>query len=78
MLAYRFSADLNSCNLGNKSTFRTITHEEVLGLTLVNRCAWDHILVTCRHSRITCILGSRLKVKSKNKLKCFEIFITRA
>ena len=40
LLAYCVSADLNFCNIGNTPTFRTITREEVLDLTLVNRCAW--------------------------------------
>ena len=39
LLAYFVSADLNFCNVGNKPTFRTKTREEVLDLTLVNRCA---------------------------------------
>ena len=41
LLAYCASAKLNFCNVGNKPTFRTKTHEEVLNLTLVNWCAWD-------------------------------------
>ena len=44
LLAYCVSADLNFCNLGNKSPFRTKMREEVLDLTLVNRCAWDRIV----------------------------------
>ena len=39
LLAYCASADLNFCNVGNKPSFRTKTREEVLDLTLVNRCA---------------------------------------
>ena len=39
LLAYCVSADLNFYNVGNKPTFRTKTREEVLDLTLVNRCA---------------------------------------
>ena len=41
LLAYCVSADLNFCNVGNKPTIRTKTREEILDLTLVNRCAWD-------------------------------------
>ena len=41
LLAYCVSADLNFCNVGNKPTFRNKTCEEILNLTLVNRCAWD-------------------------------------
>ena len=44
LLAYCVSADLNFCNVGNKPTFRTKTREEVLDLTLVNRCAWDRVV----------------------------------
>ena len=44
LLAYCVSAGLNFCNVGNKPTFRTKTREEVLDLTLVNRCAWDRIV----------------------------------
>ena len=58
LLAYCVSADLNFCNVGNKPTFRTKTRElhrcpviinnetreEVLDLSLVNRCAWDQIV----------------------------------
>ena len=44
LLAYCVSADLNFCNVGNKPTFRTRTREEVLDLTLVNRCAWDRVV----------------------------------
>ena len=44
LLAYCVSADLNFCNVGNKSTFRTKTREKVLDLTLVNRCAWDRVV----------------------------------
>ena len=44
LLAYGVSADLNFCNVGNNPTFRTKTREEVLDLTLVNRCAWDRVL----------------------------------
>ena len=39
LLVYCGSADLNFCNVGNKPTFRTKTRDEVLDLTLVNRCA---------------------------------------
>ena len=41
---YCVSADLNFCNVGNKPTFRAKTREEVLDLTLVNRCAWDRVV----------------------------------
>ena len=30
--------------MGNKPTLRTKTREEVLDLTLVNRCAWDRVI----------------------------------
>ena len=43
-LAYRVSANLNFCNVGNKPTFRAKTREEVQDLTLVNRCAWDRVV----------------------------------
>ena len=82
LLAYCASADLNFCNVGNKPTFRTKTREEVLDLTSVNRCAWnqevDGMLATCHHSWITCTLGSRLKAESKNRLKCFVMFVKHA
>ena len=44
LLAYCASADLNFCNVGNKPTFRTKSREEVLDLTLVNRCAWNRVV----------------------------------
>ena len=44
LLAYCVSADLNFCNVGNKPTFRTKAREEVLDLTLVNRCTWDRVV----------------------------------
>ena len=44
LLAYCVSADLNFYDVGNKPTFRTKTREEVLDLTLVNRCAWDRVV----------------------------------
>ena len=44
LLAYCASADLNFCNVGNKPSFRTNTLEELLNLTLVNRCAWDRVV----------------------------------
>ena len=44
LLAYCVSSDLNFCNVGNKPTFRTKTREEVLDLTLVNRCAWNRVV----------------------------------
>ena len=44
LLAYCASADLNFCNVSNKPTFRSKTREEVLDLTLVNRCAWDRVV----------------------------------
>ena len=44
LLAYCAIADLNFCNVGNKPTFRTKTPEEILDLTLVNRCAWDRVV----------------------------------
>ena len=43
-LAYCVGADLNFCDVGNKPTCRTKTREEVLDLTLVNRCAWDQVV----------------------------------
>ena len=44
LLAYCGSAELNFCNVGNKPTFRIKTREEVLDLTLVNRCAWNRVI----------------------------------
>ena len=44
LLAYCVCADLNFCNVGNKPTFRTKTREEVLDLTVVDRCAWDRVV----------------------------------
>ena len=44
LLAYCANAYLNFGNVGNKPTFRTKTREEVLDLTLVNRCAWNRVL----------------------------------
>ena len=44
LLANCVSADLNFCNVGNKSTFRTKTRVEVLDLVLVNRCAWNRVV----------------------------------
>ena len=44
LLAHCVSADLNFCNVGTKPTFRTKTREEVLDLTLVNRCALDRVV----------------------------------
>ena len=44
LLAYCASADLNFRDVGNKPTFRTKTREEVLDLTLVNRCAGDRVV----------------------------------
>ena len=44
LLAYCVCANLNFCNVGNKPTFRTKTREEVLDLTLENRCAWDRVV----------------------------------
>ena len=44
LLAYCVSTDLNFYNVGNKPTFRTKTREEVLELTLVNRCAWNRVV----------------------------------
>ena len=45
LLAYCASANLNFCNVGNKPTFRTKTRgEEVLDLTLVNRCEWNRVV----------------------------------
>ena len=44
LLAYCASADLNFCNVGNEPTFRIKTREEVLDLTLVNRCAWNRVV----------------------------------
>ena len=90
--SYCVGADLNFCNVGNKPTFRTKTHKEVLDLTLVKRCAWDQIVnwhvsnvlsfsdqCTVYYCiSITCILRSRLKAESKTWLKCFEMFVARA
>ena len=39
LLACCVSAGLNFCNVGNKPTLKTKMREEVLDLTLVNRCA---------------------------------------
>ena len=36
-----YCANLYFCNVGNKLTFRTITREEVLDLTLTNRNVWN-------------------------------------
>ena len=44
LLAFCVSVDLNFCDIDNKPTFRTKTREEVLDLTLVNRCAWDQVV----------------------------------
>ena len=44
LLAYCVSADLNLCNVGNKSTFRSKTREEVLDVTSANRCARDRLV----------------------------------
>ena len=44
LLAYCASTDLNFGNVNSKPTFRTKTREEVLDLTLVNRCAWDRVV----------------------------------
>ena len=44
LLACCVSADLNFYNVGSKPTFRTKTREEVLDLTLVNRCAWVRVV----------------------------------
>ena len=44
LLAYCANADLNFCNVCNKPTFRTKMREEVLDLTLVNRCAWNRVV----------------------------------
>ena len=41
VLACCVNADLNFCNVGNKPTFRTKKCEEVLNLTLVNRCVCE-------------------------------------
>ena len=35
---------MNFCNVGDEPAFRTKTREEVLGLTLVSRCAWDRVV----------------------------------
>ena len=43
LLSYCASANLTSCNVGNKPTFRTRKREEVLDLTLVNRIAWNRV-----------------------------------
>ena len=37
-------ASLKYAPVGNKPTFRTKTREEVLDLTLVNRCAWNQVV----------------------------------
>ena len=44
LFAYCVSADLNFRNVGNKPKFRTNTREEVLDLTLVNRCARGRVV----------------------------------
>ena len=44
LLAFCVSADLNFCNVGNRPTYRNKIREEVLDLTLVNRCAWDRMV----------------------------------
>ena len=44
LVAYCISAYLNFYNVGNKPRFRSKTREEVLKLTLVNRCAWDRVV----------------------------------
>ena len=44
LLAFCVSADLNFCNVGNRPTYRNKIREEVLDLTLVNRCAWDRVV----------------------------------
>ena len=44
LLGYCVNADLNFCDVGSKPTFRTKAREEVLDLTLENRCAWDPVV----------------------------------
>ena len=44
LLTFCVSADLNFCNVGNRPTYRNKIREEVLDLTLVNRCAWDRVV----------------------------------
>ena len=44
MLACCVSVDLNFCNIDNKPISRTKTREEVLDLTLVNRCAGNRVV----------------------------------
>ena len=81
LLAYCDSADLNFRNVGNKPTFRTKTREEVLDLTLVNRCAWDRV-VGWHVSDVPSFsdhmyIRFQLEAESKNKLKCFVMFVVR-
>ena len=82
LLAYCVSVNLNFCNVGNKSTFRTKMREGILDLTLVNRCAWDrvvgwHVGNVPSFSDHMCI---KFQVKSRiqYQAKCFDKFIVRA
>ena len=76
LLAYCISVDLNFCNIGNKPTFRTRTRDEVLDLTLVNRCACDRV-VGWHVSNVLSFsdhMYIRFQVKSKiqNQAKMFQ------
>ena len=69
-------ADLKFCNVGNKPTFRTKTRKEILGLTLVNRCARDRV-VGLHVSYVLSFLDHmyiRYQVKSRiqNQAKMFQ------
>ena len=77
-MAHCVSVDLNFCNVRNRPTFRTKAHQDVLNLTLVNRCVWDrvvgwHVGNILDPSRMTHILGSRFKLESKHNLKCYNV-----
>ena len=81
--AYCASADLNFCNGGDKPTFRTKTREEILDLTLVNRCAWDRVVgwhVSNVPSFSDHMRYIRLQVKSRirKQAKFFVMFVVRA
>ena len=43
LLEFCAQSNLEICNVGNKSTFRTKVRKEVLDLTLANRWAWDGV-----------------------------------
>ena len=82
LLAYCASADLNFCNVGNKPTFRTKTREEVLDLTLVNRCAWNRV-VGCHASNVPpfsdhMYIRFQVKGRIQKQAKCFVMFVKHA